>query len=244
MLPAGDLPTVVKEAVQLELDGHGSEALDRYRAALTTDPTLTQDEAVALPLTVTVLSKAAHLSIDLGYGEEAWDLSGRLLAAKNQAAVEAGTLVRMRLLRLQGKTAAALALYAAYAKDWPQSSPGPGIATEVWRLRTTGGRPGPDDTVLKKPGPAFWAVQGTWAWLPSPGDALGLTVQEAVRLQIGVFKDWNNALTVINMLREKGWSPLTEARTSAAGETLHVIYVISRQPITDKARLAAQGLLP
>jgi len=241
-----DLPPMVKDAVQLELDGHESEALDRYRAALSAEPLLVEDEAVTKPLTVRVLSKASHLSIDLGYGEEAWDLGGRLLAAKNQQAVEAGTLVRMRLLRVQGKSSDALGLYNAYLKDWPQPTPGPGLLAEVWRLRTTAGKsPGLEESQLKKSGgPASWVVQGAWSWLSSPTEALGLTVQEAVRLQIGVFKDWDNALTLLDMLREKGWSPFTDVKTNAAGETLHVIYVISRQPASDKARLLAQGLLP
>jgi hypothetical protein len=244
-LSALDAPPLVKDAVLLELDGRLGEALDRYRAALSTEPSLVQDEGAAQPLTVRVLAKAAHLSIDLGYGEEAWDLAARLLAAKTQAAVEAGTLVRLRILRLQGKTAEALAFFEAYAKQWPLPAPGPRLLAEVGRIRAAQGKgAGAVEALLVKAGgPAAWTLQGTWLTLPGATEALGLEVQETVRLQIGAFKDWGNALTLVDMLREKGWSPFTEVKTNASGDKLHVVYVVSRQPASDKARLEAQGLL-
>jgi hypothetical protein len=151
-----DLPPMVKDAILLELDGHSSEALDRYRAALSTEPALVQDEVVVKPLTIRVLAKAAHLSIDLGYGDEAWDLGGRLLAAKNSSAAEAGTLVRMRLLRLQGKNGEALGLFDSYSKDWPGSAPGPTLLNEVLRLRTAVSKGGGayESSFKKSGGPA------------------------------------------------------------------------------------------
>jgi len=237
---AGDLPPMVKEAVALELDGRCSEALDRYRSALSGEPTLARDESASAPLTVMVLSKTAHLSIDLGLGEEAWDLGGRLLAAPNRAAAEAGTLVRMRLLRLQGRGAEALALFSAFSKNWPAASPGMALLSEVWRLRD--GAPY-QALLLASGGPASWVVQGTGSWLVGPSEVLGIQVQDSVRLQLGVFKDWGNALTLVDMLREKGWSPFTDMKTNAAGEKLHMVYVVSRQPASDRARLEAQGLL-
>ena len=243
---AEGLPPMVKDAVQLELDGRPAEALDRYRTALTTEPTLIQDEALTLPLTIRVVSKAAHLSIDLGYGDEAWDWGGRLLAAKNRAAAEAGTLIRMRILRLQGKIAEAEGLFDAYARDWPQPPPGTGLLWEVWRLRTAGSTDSASSEGLlaRVGGPAAWVVKGDWSWFPEPADALGIDVAPTSRVQVGAFKDWTNALTLIDMLREKGWSPFTEVRTNGAGEKLHVVYLITRQLVADRARLLAQGLLP
>jgi len=241
-----DLPPMVKEAVQLELDGRIGEALDRYRTALSTEPALVQDEAVASPLSVRVLSKAAHLSIDLGYGEEAWDLGGRLLAAKNRTAVEAGTLVRMRLLRLQSRVAEAQSLFDAFSKEGTPSEPGTALLAELWRVRNAGSKStGSVETLLTKVGgPASWVLKGDWARLEGPTEAFGIRVQEIVRIQLGVFKDWGNALTLLDMLREKGWSPFTDVKLNAAGETLHVVYIVSRQPASDKVRLEAQGLLP
>jgi hypothetical protein len=201
--PVGADPAVVREALDLELDGRLGEALDRYRVALASEPELVQDEAVAQDLTVRVLSKAAHLCIDLGYGEEASDFASRLTASKNPRAQQEGAGVRARLLRLQGKTAAASAWSSA---------------------------------------PASWVRDGSAAYLPSPADAWGLTVQDSVRIQVGAFKDWGNALTLIDMLREKGWSPLTDVKTGTGGP-LHTVYVVSRQPVQDRARLVAQGLL-
>jgi hypothetical protein len=196
-------PPVVREALDLELDGRLGEALERYRAALASEPALVQDEAVAQDLTVRVLSKSAHLCIDLGYGEEASDFAARLAASKNPRAQQEGAAIRARLLRLQGKSALA----------------------PVWTSA-----------------PASWVKDGSAAYLPSPADALGLTVQDSVRIQVGAFKDWNNALTLIDMLREKGWAPLTDVKAGPAGP-LHTVYVVSRQPAQDRARLAAQGLL-
>lgn len=196
-------PVAVREALDLELDGRLSEALDRYRDALSSEPTLVQDEAVIQDLTVRVLSKSAHLCIDLGYGEEASDFAARLSASKNPRAQQEGAAVRARLLRLQGKTAAA----------------------PVWTSV-----------------PATWVNDGSAAYLPSPADALGLSVQDTVRIQVGAFKDWSNALTLIDMLREKGWAPLTDIKNGTAGP-LHTVYVISRQPAQDRTRLASQGLL-
>jgi hypothetical protein len=66
-----DLPSSVRDAVLLELDGRSSEALESYRSALATESLLVQDEDLSDPVSVFVLSKAAHLCIDLGYGEEA-----------------------------------------------------------------------------------------------------------------------------------------------------------------------------
>ena len=242
---AADLPPVVQEALQLELDGRLGEALDRYRAALSSEPTLVGDESLAKPLTIRVLSKAAHLSIDLGYGEEAWDLGGRLLAAKNQKAAEAGTLVQMRLYRLQGRTAESLALFDTYTKAWPLPPPGPGLLFEVTKLKPTSLKTAASAEVFlkKQGGPASWVLTDQWTPLYSPTEALGLRVQETVRVQVGAFKDWGNALTLIDMLREKGWSPFTDVKTNAAGEKLHLVYLVSRQPDSDRARLEAQGLI-
>jgi|GEM_PF-2349377 len=241
---ADDLPPMVKDAVQLELDGRTDEALDRYRAALSSEPVLVQDEAMALPLTVRVVVKAAHLSIDLGYGDEAWDLGGRLLAAKGRLAVEAGTLVRMRLLRLEGKPAEAFALFRNYQKTWPGPL-GVAIATEARRLREILGKEanqGPP--VDQTEGPAPWVASGNWGWLPGPTEALGIEVAATARLQVGAFKDWANALTLVGMLREKGWSPLMDSKPATAGDSWHVVYIITRQLAMDRARLKAQGLLP
>jgi len=239
-----DLPPLVKEAVQLELEGRSGEALDRYRAALSTEPSLVQDESSSASLTVWVLSKAAHLSIDLGFGEEAWDLGGRLLASPNQGAAEAGTLVRMRLLRLQGRVTEALALFDSYTKDWPLPPPGPGLVSEVWRIRGGSQGKAPYEALLTRAGgPAAWVLKGDGSWLVGPTEILGIQVQPAVRLQLGVFKDWGNALTLLDMLREKGWSPFTDVKTNPAGEKLHTVYLVSRQPASDKARLESQGLL-
>ena len=197
--PAHADPAVVREALDLELDGRLGEALERYRAALTSEPTLVQDEAVSQGLTVRVLAKAAYLSIDLGYGEDAADFATRLAASKDPQAQRQAAAVRARLARLQGKTDAA-----------------------------------PD------PSPAW--LRGSVPLL-SAADAFGVSVQDSSRIQLGAFKDWGNALTLIDMLREKGWSPLTDVKPAANGDTLHVVYVVSREPAQDRARLAAQGLL-
>ncbi len=201
--PALADPAIVREALDLELDGRLGEALDRYRAALASEPELVQDETVTQELTVRVLSKAAHLCMDLGYGEEASDFASRLAGSKNPRAQQEGATVRARLLRLQGKPAA--------APTWTSAA-------------------------------ASWVKEGSAAFLPSPADAWGLSVQDAVRIQVGAFKDWGNALTLIDMLREKGWSPLTDIKPGAGGP-LHTVYVVSRQPAQDRARLTAQGLL-
>ncbi len=240
-----ELPAPVSEAVDLELQGRLGEALDRYRAALSTVPALVQDEALALPLTVRVFSKAAHLSIDLGYGEEAWDLSARLLAAKNQKAAEAGTLVRLRLLRMQERWADGLALFDAYASAWPLPPPSLLLLTEVRRIRA-GAQKSPaalEVLIRKGGGPASWVLDGSAALLPGPAEVWDLNVQETARLQVGAFRDWANALTLIDMLRENGWVPFTDVKVTA-GEKLHIVYVVSRQPASDKARLEAQGLSP
>lgn len=241
---ADSLAPLVKEAVQLELEGRLGESLDRYRVALSSVPALVQDEALALPLTVIVFSKAAHLSLDLGYTEEAWDLSARLLAAKNQPSVEAGTLVRLRFLRIQKRWAEGLALFDAYAAAWPLPPPGPSLLLEVQRIRL-GSRASTSvvDSLLQKTGgPASWVLSGKASILPGPTEVWDLTVQEPVRLQVGAFKDWSNALTLIDMLREKGWSPFTDVKLGSQGEKLHVVYVVSRQPLSDRVRLEAQGL--
>ena len=238
---AADLPPIVGEAVQLELDGRLGEALDRYRAALSTEPVLIQDEAASQPLTVWVLSKMAHLSIDLGYGEEAWDLGIRLLSAKNARASEAGTLVRMRIYRLQSRWSDAQKSFDEYLKAWPQSPPSPLLLSEEEYVQEGVKKPASSLVSFQRVGPALWTSEGSWEKLLGPADALGLTVRETVRLQVGAFKDWSHALTLINMLREKGWVPFTDVKTSA-GMKLHIVYLISRQPQTDRARLAAQGL--
>lgn len=243
-LGALDLPAAVREAVVLELDGRTAEALEGYRSALTTEASLVQDEALDQPLTILVLSKAAHLAIDLGHGEDAWDLGGRLLGARNRAAAEAGTLVRMRLLRLQGKTAQARALFDSYAQAWPLPAPGPGLVAEARLAALAGGKPTSalESVLSKEGGPGASVLKGDWSLLPGPAEALGLVVQEVVRIQVGAFKDWSNALTLVDMLREKGWSPLTDVKTGPGGVKLHSVYVVSRQPEADRARLTAQGL--
>lgn len=240
-----DLPPILQEAVDLELQGRLTEALDRYRAALSAVPDLLQDEALSDPLTIRVFSKAAHLSIDLGYGEEAWDLGGRLWNSKTQKAAEAGTLVRLRLLRLQGRWTEALAAFDAYAASWPLPPPGAALLTEVQRVLQGSQRTGTtfESLIRKGGGPASWVLDRTMELLPSPSDAWRLNVQETVRVQVGAFRDWVNALTLIDMLKEKGWAPFTEVRTGQDGSKLHVVYVVSRQPEADRARLEAQGLL-
>lgn len=246
-LPAGaeDLPPAVRDALDLELQGRLGEALDRYRSALSTVPALVQDEGLSRPLTVRVFSKAAHLSIDLGQGEEAWDLSARLLAAKNQKAVEAGTLVRLRLLRIQERWAEALDLFDSYAAAWPLPPPSLLLLTEVRRIRAGAQKsPAALETLIRKGGgPASWVLDGSVSFLPGPAEVWDLGVQETVRLQVGAFRDWANALTLIDMLRENGWVPFTDIKAGSGGEKLHLVYVVSRQPASDRARLEAQGLV-
>jgi len=244
-LGAQDLPPVVREAVDLELQGRLGEALDRYRAALSSEPVLLQDEGLVQPLTIQVFSKVAHLSVDLGYGEDAWDLAGRLLSVKNQRAAEAGTLIRLRLLRIQDRWTEALALFDEYATAWPLPPPGAPLLLEVQRVRTGSQKSvaSIETLVRKNGGPAAWVLDGSVWLLPGPADAWSLKVQETVRLQIGAFKDWGNALTLIDMLREKGWTPFTDVRLTSGGDKLHVVYVISRQAAADRSRLEAQGLL-
>lgn len=237
------LPPLVKEALQLELEGRLSEALELYRAALSSESPLVQDEGLAHEDTVLTLSKAAHLSVDLGQGEEAWDLGGRLLSSTNPRAREAGTLVRMRVLRLQGRWSEALELYQALAASLVPLVPSPALVAEAWRLRSLARQPlGNLTALLGKSGPASWTIQGTWGSVVGPSEGLGLNVVEPVRLQIGAFQDWGHALTLIDMLREKGWVPFTTVKTGAQGERLHVVYVVSRQPESDRQRLEAQGL--
>jgi hypothetical protein len=242
VLGADPLPESVQDAVKLELAGRLDEALEGYRAALTSEP-LVGDEALALPSTVFALSKAAHLAVDLGQGEEAWDLASRLLGSKNADAVEAGTLVRMRMLRLQGRAAEALALNDAYAQAFPHGTSSASLLTEVWRCRLLVGKAGTVAALVeKRGGTAAWVVKNDAELLTGPTDALGLSFQEPTRLQVGAFQDWGRALTLIDMLREKGWVPQTEVKTGPKGEVLHVVYVVSRQPATDRSRLEAQGL--
>lgn len=197
-LPGHADPQIVQEALDLELDGRLGEALDRYRSALVSEPELVQDETASQDLTIRVLAKAAHLCLDLGYGEEASDLTARLALSKNPAAQRQAAVLRSRLQKLQGASAAA-----------PDAAP-------AW---------------IKDAAP-----------LPSAADAYGVSVQETVRIQLGAFKDWANALTLINMLREKGWSPLTDVKSGPNG-VLNLVYVVSRQPAQDRARLTAEGLL-
>ncbi len=239
-LVAAEVPPSVKEAVQLELAGRLSESLDRYRSALTEEP-LVQDDATALPLTIFVVSKAAHLAMDLGLGEDAWDWGSRLVSARNRQAAEAGALVRMRLLRLQGRIPEALKAYDSFVAAWPQASPGPALLSEVRRARAGTKKPGSDDALKKSGGPALWVLQGDAERLPSPSDVMGLTVVESTRLQVGAFREWGHAQTLISMLKEKGWNPVTEVKVSS-GTRFHVVYVVSRQPKADRARLVAEGL--
>lgn len=242
VLGADPLPETVQDAVKLELSGRLAEALEGYRSALVSEP-LVDDEGLVLPATVFALAKAAHLAIDLGQGEEAWDLASRLLGGKNADAVEAGTLIRMRMLRLQGRYTEALALNEAYAKAYPQGASSPSLLTEVWRTRALAGKPGTVGSLIeKRGGAAAWVVKNDAELLAGPTDALGLAFQEPTRLQVGAFQDWGHALTLIDMLREKGWVPQTEVKTGPKGEKLHVVYVVSRQPATDRSRLEAQGL--
>lgn len=238
------LSSQVKDALQLELEGRLSEALELYRAALSSDSLLVQDEALAQADTVLVLSKAAHLSIDLGQGEEAWDLGGRLLASSNPRAREAGTLVRMRVLRLQGRWTEALDLYQVLVAWLAPQAPGPQVVAEAWRLRSLSRQlsTGLLALIEGRPGPAHWVVKGQWGAVVGPSEGLRLTVVEPVRLQVGAFQDWGHALTLIDMLREKGWVPFTSVKTGALGEKLHVVYIVSRQPESDRQRLEAQGL--
>jgi hypothetical protein len=243
-LSALDLPSGVTDALDLELGGRLGEALEAYRTALASDEALAGDEVASRPVTIWALTKAAHLCIDLGQGEEAWDLGGRLLASPSQEAVEAGTLVRMRLLRLRGRPAEALVLNESYAKAFPKGTSSPSLLTEVWRSRRLAEKPvGSVQSLLeKRGGPAAWVLAGSVSAIPGPVDAWGLSFQEPVRLQVGAFQDWSHALTLVDMLREKGWVPLTEVKTGPGGEKLHVVYVVSRRPDSDRARLEAQGL--
>jgi len=234
-----ELPPLAEEGLRLELEGRLSEALDRYRAALAGEETLADDEDLSRPATVFVVSKAAQLAGGLGQAEEAWDLGGRLLSARNPAAVEAGTLVRMRLLRLDGRPDEALALAAAFGRQFPRVSVGPGLQVETARCRQAAGLPA---SSVPTSGPPAWVRQGPAVLQPDPAEAWGLSVQESVRLQVGAFQDWGHALTLIDMLREKGWVPQTAVKTGAGGEKLHVVYIVSRQPQADRGRLEAQGL--
>ena len=140
--------------------------------------------------------------------------------------------------RLAGNQSKARTLYDNLIKTGVV--PGPGLRAELLKVRLPDH--GAASSVSKENGPASQVAAGNCTQLPGPVDVLGIKVLETSRIQVGAFKDWANALTLVEMLREKGWSPLTQVKTVGSGEKLHVVYVISRQPETDRTRLTAQGL--
>lgn len=227
-----DLPPAAADALRLELQGRMGEAFDRYLAALSSDELLSDDSDAQRPETIYVLSKAAFLALDLGKGEEAWDLAGRLLSSPVLSGVQPGAVVRLRLLRLQGRPNDAEALIAQLNRRFPQGPWGVSFRNEVAKLR--GNEPSPYRDK---------SAGSDWTLIETPADQWGVPFQESVRVSVGAFQDWGRALTLIDMMREKGWVPLVDIRTNSQGVRLNLVYIISRDPNTDRQRLHAQGLL-
>ena len=236
-----ELPGTVREAVRLELAGRLTEALEAYRSALSSEESLIQDESAAKSETIYTLVHAANIAIDLGYGEEAAVLATRLKDSPQDEAQFKGLAIQMRLLRLEGRPQDAIQAYEA-VKDHT-SCP---VSVRVERERSLELlKQAPESSPSKAAaGPELWWHSGQAQLLPSAADTFGLKVEMAVKLPLGAFRSWDNALTLIDMLREKGWSPLTDVKRTSGAPPLYLVSILSRQPETDRKRLKDQDLLP
>ncbi len=92
-------------------------------------------------------------------------------------------------------------------------------------------------------GIAPWKVPVGWKILADPSGLFPASVASYARLQLGAFRDWSHARTLLDMLAEKGWVAWVEDRV-VKKERLQAIFVLSHSASIDLKQLKDQGFEP
>lgn len=222
----------VKAASLAELGGDLTKAYQLYKAlADSSDPL--------------VLAKCGHLAVSLGLIDEAADYSSRLLAQKSASAQQEGTLLKMKVFRLQGRSKLAQKLFEDFSQTSLFTKPSAALLNEALLLYPENS----EDwnrlaSLMEESCPEALARSGSWSFLPDPGELYrNPKSSTAVRLQIGVFRDWGNVQSQVQKLKSSQWVPLVE-KTSKNSKELFILYIMSENPNEDLKKLKAQGYQP
>lgn len=194
-----------------------------------------------------IMTKCGHLALSLGLTEEAADFASRLMGSKNPATQQEGALLKMKILRVQGRIKLAQSLFEDYSKTYPLQKPSPAFLMEALKLY---GDNSPEKkrlaALIDESSPDALVLSGRWNGLPDPcemGIGDDTKVLNSVKIQLGVFRDWVNVQKQVQKLKDAQWVPLVET-INKDGKDLYYLYVMSANINDDLKKMKTQGFTP
>ncbi|NNM67643.1 MAG: SPOR domain-containing protein [Spirochaetales bacterium] len=231
VLVAQDLPEALRDASVLELQGHFSQALSAYEKVLALEPR-------GGP--AWILSKASFLALSLGQVQKAQDLAQTLTQTGDPEAEQLGLLVQMSLLRQAQRAPEALRKF----RRWQAAHATVPILLSLDRelglcLSAEAKNTFRQHFLKVQPtGGEFLLASGEAEMLPYP--QIPPAQNRTQILQLGVFRNLENARQLEKKLSSKGWTPQLE-RTVQAGFRLYRVSIPSDQADQDLEKLKIQG---
>ncbi len=237
-----DLSEALKEASVLELQGHNAQALEAYLNVLAV-PGGGQLPGPRL--------KAALLSLTLGHWETAQELAGPLVNSEDLSASQLGLVVMMRSLRETQMPRKAWDIFQDWQVKHPQCPLTWNLAREAFRCAESVPSVSLNEMnhlqeiiKTKSKGVSVYLQTGQAEALPLPPPVKYSHDHESPSvLQIGVFRNYQNAENEIQLLKKQGWKPqLKKSRQS--GFDLYLVQILSRNVTLDIETLKAEGYEP
>ncbi len=239
---AQDLSEALKEASVLELQGQYSQALDAYQNVL------------ALPGGVGLSQpriKAAFLALDLGRWDTAQTLAEPLVHSADLSAAQLGLVALMRSYRLTHRAPDAWSAFETWRGQHPQCPLTWNLAWEAFHCAehipsVSLAEMNRFQAILnaKPEGLSVYLQKGQAESLPVPPALAGtLARRTQAVLQLGVFRDQDNAKNEANRVRSQGWHPQI-IKSRQAGFYLYLVQILSQNPQNDLKSLKALGYEP
>ena len=232
-LAAQDLPEALRDASVLELQGHYSQALSAYEKVLALE---TQGSPSW------ILSKAAFLALSLGQVQKAQDLAQTLSQRADIESEQLGLLVQMSLLRQEQRSNESVVRF----ERWQTAHAAVPVLFSLSReynlnlsLSSAVKKRARQYFVKVRPvGGELLLAHGEAEILPLP--PIPCTQKRTQTLQIGVFRNLENARQLEKNLSVKGWTPEVDS-TLQAGFRLYRVSLSSDRAEQDLEKLKTQG---
>jgi tetratricopeptide (TPR) repeat protein len=231
VLKAQDLPEALRDASVLELQGHYAQALSAYENAMALG-----DQGGA----TWILSKVAFLALSLGQVQKAQDLAQTLTQSADTEAEQLGLLVQMRLLRQEQRSKEAVMRFRRWQTTHSRVPVLPSLVREYISNLPSAEKNSSQLLFLKvQPvGGEVLLSQDEAEILPFP--QIPSTKNSSHTLQMGIFRNLENARQLVKNLSKIGWGPQIDS-TVQAGFRLYRVSIATDRAEQDLEKLKIQG---
>ncbi|NNM53228.1 MAG: SPOR domain-containing protein [Spirochaetales bacterium] len=196
--------------------------------------------------------KAAFLALDLGRWDMAQTLAEPLVHSADLSAAQLGLVALMRSYRLTNRARDAWSAFETWRQQHPQCPLTWNLAWEAFHCAehipsVSLAEMNRFQAILntRPEGVAVYLQRGQAERLPVPPALAGTSpVRRTLAvLQLGVFRDQENAKNEAQRLRSQGWQPQI-IKSLQAGFDLYLVQVLSGNPQKDQKKLKALGYEP